>query len=161
MSNASQNRGKGGGGTNWHEIRREAGVQVSRMPADLEFGRLDTPQLKLLVSTVTPEHWRKLPLAVPPVIQYGTLSILHVYVMAVRCAPTNTLRCTILSCAQNGVGIVAAGGLGGLLYLQKGEQGRLEAEQEAQRAQQRAEVDGLSSQVPPYFPLKWLMYFTL
>jgi hypothetical protein len=49
--------------------------------------------------------------------------------------------------AQNGLGIVAAGGLGGLLYLQKGEQGRLEAEQEQQRAQQRAEVDGLSSQV--------------
>ncbi len=48
---------------------------------------------------------------------------------------------------QNGLGFVAAGGLGGFLYLQKGEQARLEAEQEAKRAQQRAEVDGLSSQV--------------
>jgi len=51
---------------------------------------------------------------------------------------------------QNGLGIVLAGGLGGLVYLQKGEQERLEAEQEAQRAAQRAEIQGLSSQVPIY-----------
>lgn len=51
---------------------------------------------------------------------------------------------------QNGLGIVLAGGLGGLVYLQKGKQERLEAEQEAQRAAQRAEIQGLSSQVQTY-----------
>lgn len=62
---------------------------------------------------------------------------------------SSSLRKVIVR-AQNGLGIVAAGGLGGFLYLQKGEQARLEAEQDAQRAQQRAEVDGLSSQVQNY-----------
>jgi hypothetical protein len=37
--------------------------------------------------------------------------------------------------------------LGGLLFLQRGERERLESEQEAQRAKQRAEIDSLSSQV--------------
>ena len=49
---------------------------------------------------------------------------------------------------QNAVGIFAAGGLGGVLYLQKQEQQKLEAEKQASLAAQQSQIDGLTSQVP-------------
>ena len=48
---------------------------------------------------------------------------------------------------QNGVGLVAAGGLGGWVYLQNGTRQKEAAEQEADKAEQRAKIDSLSSQV--------------
>ena len=48
---------------------------------------------------------------------------------------------------QNAVGIFAAGGLGGVLYLQKQEQQKLEAEKQASMAAQQSQIDGLTSQV--------------
>ena len=48
---------------------------------------------------------------------------------------------------QNAVGIFAAGGLGGVLYLQKKEQQKLEAEKQASMALQQSQIDGLMSQV--------------
>ncbi len=45
------------------------------------------------------------------------------------------------------LGLVSAGGLGGWIYLQRGDQRRQDASEQAARAQQRAEIDGLSSQV--------------
>lgn len=48
---------------------------------------------------------------------------------------------------QNAVGIFAAGGLGGALYLQKQEQEKLESEKKADLAASQSKIDGLSSQV--------------
>ena len=48
---------------------------------------------------------------------------------------------------QNAVGIFAAGGLGGALYLQQQERQKLEAEKQASMAAQQSEIDGLTSQV--------------
>ena len=50
-------------------------------------------------------------------------------------------------CVQNGVGLVAAGGLGGWVYLQNGTRQKQAAEQEADKAEQRAKIESLSSQV--------------
>ena len=48
---------------------------------------------------------------------------------------------------QNVLGLVSAGGLGGWVYLQRGDQQRQDASRQAAQAAQRAEIDGLSSQV--------------
>lgn len=48
---------------------------------------------------------------------------------------------------QNTVGIFAAGGLGGALYLQQQERQKLEAQKLASMTAQQSQIDGLTSQV--------------
>ena len=49
--------------------------------------------------------------------------------------------------AQNALGIFAAGGLGGALYLQQQERQKFEAEKQASMTAQQSQIDGLTSQV--------------
>ena len=62
---------------------------------------------------------------------------------------------------QNAVGIFAAGGLGGALYLQQQEQQKLERGKQASMAAQQSQIDGLTSQVfqaPHYVSLVYINY---
>lgn len=60
---------------------------------------------------------------------------------------------------QNAVGIFAAGGLGGALYLQQQERQKLDCEKQASMALQQSQIHGLTSQVcfaPHYVSLVYV-----